>query len=506
MQEKVSIRPGIAILGMLRYVEYDPWYAIAEFVDNAIDSFIKNQQKIKELEGDDFQLIVSVEINSIDETIRIKDNAGGIDESNYGRAFRPAERPPDNTGLSEFGMGMKSAACWFSDTWSVRSTALGESVEKTILFDMSKIFEDKLEELDVITKPISPNVHYTVIELEKVHRMPKKKTLAKIKNHLTSIYRDFIRKKILILNFEGDSLSYEEPRILCTPKHNNIDSEIITWRKEISFPIEDNLSVHGFVAIREKASLSEAGFALFRRGRVIQGSFDQSFRPDIIFGSSNSFRYQRVFGELHLDGFGVSFNKRGFQADETMDIFLDLLRHDIKDLLKQAEEYRARASETDYKKTASVLNSSVEDIAKAVHKALPEIINSPLIISDDKPLIATNKSHYKNFVIDFNDSTWDIIIEMSYDPSIRVFYELGNHFIPKSLDNFSKDIRKVGIRLSLTHPFVVHFAGIDKSRIEPILKIVAALGLAETIARSTNSSNQGEIRRNVNELISKLIS
>ena len=34
--------------------------------------------------------------------------------------------------VSEFGMGMKTAACWFTNTWNVRSKALGEPVERLI--------------------------------------------------------------------------------------------------------------------------------------------------------------------------------------------------------------------------------------------------------------------------------------------------------------------------------------------------------------------------------------
>ena len=37
--------------------------------------------------------------------------------------------------------------------------------------------------------------------------------------------------------------------------------------------------------------------------------------------------------------------------------------------------------------------------------------------------------------------------------------------------------------LSLTHPFMVEFAGADTNKIEPILRIAAALGLSEVIAK-----------------------
>ena len=132
--EKVSIRPQVTVLSVLKFLEYETWFALAEFVDNAIDSFSKNIKELKSIEGQDFKLIVSIEINESENKITIRDNAAGINQTDYPRAFRAAEIPPDNSGLSEFGMGMKSAACWFADNWTVTSTALGEPTEKRVRF------------------------------------------------------------------------------------------------------------------------------------------------------------------------------------------------------------------------------------------------------------------------------------------------------------------------------------------------------------------------------------
>ncbi len=131
-QNKVSIRPQVTMLSVLKHIEYQTWFALAEFIDNAIDSFLKNEKAIKEIEGENFQLEVKVEINEPENRITIRDNAGGIGKEDYPRAFRAAEVPPDNSGLSEFGMGMKSAACWFADNWCVTTTALGEDDVKKL--------------------------------------------------------------------------------------------------------------------------------------------------------------------------------------------------------------------------------------------------------------------------------------------------------------------------------------------------------------------------------------
>jgi hypothetical protein len=506
-QNKVSIRPQVTMLSVLKHIEYETWFALAEFIDNAIDSYLKNISSLQKIEGNNFVLDVKVEINEPENRITIRDNAGGIGESDYSRAFRAAEVPPDNSGLSEFGMGMKSAACWFADNWSVTSTALGESQLKKVSFDMQKIFEDKLEELDVDVNSCDKNHHYTIVELFDVNRMPRRKGVGKVKNHLRSIYREFIRQGNLKLTVNGEELKFNDPNVLNVPQYDTPDSDSILWRKEIDFEIEKDLSVKGFVAIREKASTSEAGFALFRRGRVIQGSFDNGFRPDFIFGAPNSYRFQRVFGELHLDGFNVNFTKKGIQWDENLDVFLRLLKDDISSkefpLLQQAEQYRVRASEKEYKASLKALNKTADDFQKKAPQAVAEVVNSILVSEPEEriELTKTEKTLHREFDIRFNKADWKVSIELSYDTSLIELIEVGDSFIKEKMNDSS--VRQIGIRLSLTHPFMVEFAGADTNKIEPILRIAAAFGLSEIIAKDSYK-NQGEVRRNFNELISNL--
>lgn len=505
-QNKVSIRPQTTILSILKFLEYETWFALAEFVDNAIASYQLYENDLKAIHGKEFQLEVKIEINDAENKITIRDNAAGIHKEDYDRAFMAAEAPPDTSGLSEFGMGMKSAACWFSDEWSVRTKALGETIEKTVRFNMKNIFEEKIEELDVETKPSEKNNHYTIIELTNVSKMPRRRGLGKVKDHLKSIYREFIRKQDLVLKVDADILSYNEPNILNAPKWNEPKGEVIEWKKEINFPVQDGLSVYGFVAIREKASTSEAGFALFRRGRVIEGSFDNGFRPEYIFGNPNSFRYQRVFGELHLEGFEVIFTKKGIKWDENLEIFLQCLRDELehKDfpLLQQAEKYRVRATEKEYKAAKKILDETVDVLEKKVPDALVDLREKTENPIEKVELIKTEKTIHRDFEVRFNQVTWRISIELSYDQSLKELIEVGDHLIVEKSKNTA--IRQVGIRLSLTHPFMVEFAGIDNNKIEPILRIAAAFGLSEILARESGAKTQLEVRRNFNELINYL--
>jgi len=105
----VNIRPGVNVLSVLPHLNYKAWYALAEFVDNSIQSGISRRKDLEATSGGSYVLRVDITFDADDSRIVVFDNAAGIASSDYQRAFRPAEIPPDATGLSEFGMGMKSA-------------------------------------------------------------------------------------------------------------------------------------------------------------------------------------------------------------------------------------------------------------------------------------------------------------------------------------------------------------------------------------------------------------
>jgi hypothetical protein len=50
-QPRVSIRPGVGILSVLRHLNYKPWFAMAEFVDNSLQSFLQNRVQLQKLHG-----------------------------------------------------------------------------------------------------------------------------------------------------------------------------------------------------------------------------------------------------------------------------------------------------------------------------------------------------------------------------------------------------------------------------------------------------------------------
>jgi hypothetical protein len=52
-----------------------------------------------------------------------------------------------------------------------------------------------IEELEIESAPSSSDAHFTEVVLDNLHHVPVKKTLSKIKEHLSDIYRVFIRDR-----------------------------------------------------------------------------------------------------------------------------------------------------------------------------------------------------------------------------------------------------------------------------------------------------------------------
>ena len=503
---RVNIRPGVSVLSVLRHLNYRPWFALAEFVDNAIQSFNDWKAEIAKHDGSALTLTVDIDIDSSDAgRITIRDNAGGIHAKDYARAFRPAELPADRTGLCEFGMGMKSAACWFSPVWSVRTSALGEETEKTIVFDISKIVRDEIEELEAQVRTAKKGSHFTEIALTELYNPPIGRTLGKMKEHLRDIYRIFIRDGVLTLRLNGEELSYQEPRILVAPHYRKQNGLPITWRKDFDFDFGQGLRAHGFAAIRQTASTTHAGFALFRRRRLIQGSGDEGYRPEIIFGKPNSFPYQRVFGEIHLEGFEVSHTKDGFKWDENEEPFLQFLKDELSGsslpLLQQAREHRVERQRHEYKRGAEAATGRTSDtIRDHVPPVLSAIRKDTSAPSPPPKLSSATIAAHRVIDLELHGQRWRIDLELTDDPAVGDWLEISDHVDHDESGSKPQSRRTVGLRLSLVHPFMQRFGGTDSEQIEPLLRVAAALGLAEVAARDSGVRKAGTIRRNVNEL------
>lgn len=486
-------------------LNYKPWYAIGEFVDNSVQSALTNMEALRATDPD-YRLRVDIDVD--ENQIEIRDNAAGISVGDYARAFRPAAPPPDTTGLSEFGLGMKAAASWFASRWSVRTSALGEGVEREITFDIPAIVENNQDRLDAVERRARPSDHYTVLSLNHLHVHPKGRTIGKIKDHLRSIYRVFLRDGLLDLRVNNEPLAYEPPPILRAPHHSAPGGAVLMWRKDFDLDLGDGHRVHGWAAILARASVTNAGFSIFRRRRLIQGSYGEGYRPEKIFGKPNKFVYQRLVGELEVEGFAVSHTKDGIQWEDWEDDILAWIKEALDTnpmpLLDQAANYRARSAID-----RDVLGQATRDLSNTLAQNLPPVIDQQLTASPDDSTLDPRlgppepgemlRSEQVRLDLEHSHRRWIVDIELVSEGRTDPWYQLAE-------SDTSGDTTRIQIRVNLGHPFMVRFVSPDGDELVPFTRLAAALAIAEITAREQGVRQAGTLRINLNQILRSALS
>jgi hypothetical protein len=427
----VDITIGANMYGRISDITNTPSHVLAEFVDNAIQSYIDNKDELLE-QDPDYKLKVEItfEWNSEDDNrasrIIIRDNAGGIGKDNFVKAFKLAHTPDDNTGLNEFGMGMKTAALWLGEEWSVESTAIGEGVLRKILFDLNSVMANELKSLPVTHKEADTSSHYTLVTITSATKnVPSIKSLQKIKDELASIYRKYLRTEEIDIIVNENKLSFQDPVILTAPFHKKAgqpEGEKLYWRKEIDFKFGPYRAT-GFIALLKTMQNNKNGLALLRRGRVVVGAeTDGRYLPKVLFGNVGSPRYKRLFGELELEGFNVAFNKNDIQDRENLEMLMEALKSEIHtkdfDLYTQAENYREDERSKQVKKIVRGHNTSREKNEKIEFTTQPQ----PISTIDVAPLFPTEPT-----VIDQYNDTY-VVNGIQYTLNVQ-FVDSGKELV-----------------------------------------------------------------------------
>ena len=503
---KVSIKIQTGVYGQFRNLNNKVWFALGEFVDNAVQSFEDNREQLQKAHNGNYQFEVKITIDWENNSISIYDNAAGIDHTNFQRAFEPANIPIDNTGLHEFGMGMKTASIWLADVWCVKTAALHETEARIVEFDLKKVMKEDKEELEVKNLPKEATTHYTELTLSHLSKnAPSAYQMDKIKKHLSSIYRKFIRNGDLHLYINDVPLHYEEPEILNAPYYNNTKGEPILWKKDINFALGP-YRVTGFIAILNTMSTSEVnGLSLFRRGRVIEGSHDEKYRPKALCGQIGSPRYKRIFGELELEGFAVSFNKGSFQEQGDLEALMEAIQVEISakdfDLYTQAEKFIKPKTQTDNIKVAKSIVSTMKKSTKVLNlkekfeTSLQEIYDKSIATKNEQLLKNTKAIDAHEDFIEIKDEKYKLKVELITAPGVTDLYSL--HMEDDEL--FAK---KITYKINLAHPFFTRFERLKTEEdYQPIISIIRALVLAEIIAPSQGTKNAGNIRINFNNFL-----
>ena len=333
----MKLELGLDVLRSYKRLPYKPWHALAEFVDNSTQSYFNNRERLDEAyrkEGATLEVSIIYERDG-DGLLRISDTSMGMNRAELEHAMHIGLPPEKADGRSRYGLGMKMGACWFGNKWTVVTKKMGETTAYTVQVDVERASGGDADLQESMIENLSPDLHYTEIEITHLNHRPAGRTLGKIRQFLAGMYRPDIRDKALVLQWQN------------TPLDATVDWQFLKsstgeeYRKSFDFTVEGKRA-WGWVGVLDIGGRPKAGFAIVYQGRMVQ-TWPEAWHPESLYGQqqgSNDLVSQRLVGEINLDDFDVSHTKDDIHwvGDEE-----DQVQNKLKEI---CAEYRQVAKQT----------------------------------------------------------------------------------------------------------------------------------------------------------------
>lgn len=507
---ELNIQPAASILNVFSRLSYKVWYAIAEFVDNSTQSFISNADELYSSEAN-YKLVVEVKYDQSQNTLTITDNAFGMEIDNFRNAILLDSRNPGQTGRNEFGMGLKTAASWFGNMWTVTSSQFGSENQYSATVDILKLKNEGLNCVQIHRTSVEKELHGTTIFIQDVtKKITGPRTVGKIRDLLSCMYRRDINNRNIEIYFNDYMIQFEDYAIL----HNFRGK---SWKKPLNFSVNfdgKDYHVNGFVAIMNPGSFTNSGFALFRQDRVVIGGPDLNYKPTQIFGQVQSQRSLKLFGELNMDDFPVNQAKDGFVWDDGLeDAFIEELRSNIQDYIEIADlSKKERESEEEF--TPEKSDKLKKDVEVALKNMIQTQTQEPTG-SDEKP-----KNNDGDILIETQEYIETVLNQPNEDKTVGSIrsYQLPLNKIKNLNINVQWAIGKkdywidckddngiIDVIINIDHPFFKPYSKEDDFK-EVLEKFVLAFVMAEQQAKSTTDKEgyilASTIRNSMNRFLS----
>lgn len=436
-------------------LDYDEWYALSEFIDNSLHSFLNNKEDLNRIGVDLCDVKISIIEEDNEEVINILDNAGGIHVDEFPRLLSMGmSKEKSEHQLSEFGMGMKTSAIWFGNLINIETKHYLDEKAHKIQIDINQLGTDKEVKIEEV-KPSSNIKGYTKIRISQLNRRVSSKK-KRIKDSLSSIYKKFIEQGDVRITFLDEVL---EPFEFYLTR----SSDGTELKKSFEITLKNNKKCRGWIGImaenheetgwRRKSIYS--GFSIYRHNRLIQGYPENSWKPKEVFGGeggSNTLKNQRLIGELDMSDFQVAHtkNKINFQEDEEHE-FRKQLGEYCQDISR--ESLTTRKNINTVKEYGNLTNSKISD--ETIKNFITKPVNTDVsTIEFYEPII---KSKTPEKVLEIY-KTEDVKMDLSHmkdvkgiEKAILVYYFIDNQ-LPYLIMNEIDE--KLIVCINIEHPYM----------------------------------------------------
>jgi hypothetical protein len=482
---------GYEILESYKRLPYKAWFAFAEFIDNSTQSYRNHPEMVKWYEDEGTMLTVSINYRNPSKTqkgyIEVIDNAFGMNRDDLQNAMTLGKKPLIANERSKYGLGLKTAAFWFGNNWTVETTQKGSTEMLVVSVDLNKILKEEeayyknfkkkypkkavqqfRPDLKITTRNCLSAEHGTTLKITELVRPINSQTATNTIEYLQSIYRIDLQNETLYLEFQTTPLSYSqediERRLLTDPTGKK-------YKRQLNFKINGK-SVKGWAGILESGSKASGGFSLIQSERVIVG-YPKNYRNALIFGSEdggrNDLTNQRLTGELNLDErFGVSHTKDQILfADDEEDLLDKALFEKLADYKKESNiPHKSRGKKETEKNFdfESAVKTVIENLKTEAFKDVllkkAVLPGAAIAKTNDETVKRILKAEHKNFTFVLDGISIIVILSEDsspYDPYLIV-RPLGEQ-------------KRINIVINVNHPYWMEL-GDNNSRFNFLLSCI----------------------------------
>lgn len=493
-----------------RRLTYKPWTALGEFIDNSTSSYRANREALDKAYAQEAKeglapvngLVVKVVFgkNAAGEDIlRIRDTAMGMSHDELTNALKIGKPPAGNMFRSKYGMGMKTASCWFGNIWTITTSKLGEKGGHRIEVDVNRIAKGDMDLRYQFIPDHKESEHFTVIEISDLQQGIAGRTIGKVKDFLSSMYRVDLSP---IGGAPTMELWYNDVKISGESFRDDeflVDSEGRPYKKEFSFSLgkrgDKDRSVRGWVGILKNGSRAKAGFSIFSSERMVRG-YPDSWRPTDLYGQlqgSNDLVNQRLVGEVYLEGFIETMSKDdiNWQGDEE-DRLSEKLKEIAEDYRKTAQKYRRHSDDergpSDFDKKVA-LEALAEELGSIeIREILSNSAQLPSeeLVKKDQDLLRKKLEEAQKF--DLIEPIGDLSAHVKIDNELTPLQ-------PYMVWTQSSDGKKFYVGMNMHHPILETFQG--SADLVLFLRLCAYEAIAEYIAQKGSDRVRPESIRQI---------
>ncbi len=245
--------------------DYDLNRSICELVDNVLDLWSRRSLKGVKIE---------IELDDTQQTIRVRDDAGGVAERDLALIVSPGQTDVDlaSSTIGIFGVGSKRAVVALAQDVAITTRSTASSKTFRLEFDDDWIKNEEDWNLDYFeVDPVDEGT--TQIELSKLRNPLNPQTIEDLRTHLGATYATFLaneRIQLFVNHQPIDPTSFEEWAYPPGFEPRDFAFQIETAQK-------NKVSVRAIAGLtRQSHPSGEYGLYLYCNGRLVAGDIHDS--------------------------------------------------------------------------------------------------------------------------------------------------------------------------------------------------------------------------------------